>query len=228
MEERGAKVILVTSTAPGEGKSVLSQNLAESFAYWGKKVVLLDGDLRRPVLYQRFGHKRERMSLEDVLSGCADMDTVIRRHWDRKLTAVLNSVPVDKPTVLIDSTAMKQMVESFAKRADLVIIDTPPCGQLSDVSLYQQYADGILYVVQQDRLAIRQIVDAAASLNESENKLLGYVLNGAQQISQGYGKYGYGQYSYGKYGGYGKYGYGRYGKCGSYVETEHRDKVSER
>ena len=228
MERRNAKVILVTSTIAGEGKSVLSQHLAECFAYWGKKVVLLDGDLRKPTLYHRFGFKEEKMSLEAVLSGDASLDTVLRQEEDGKLTLALNSTPVKNPTVLIDSAAMKELIASFATQADIVIVDTPPCDLLSDVSLYQQYADGILYVVQQDRIPIRQIVEAAESLHDSENKLLGYVLNGAQQVSQGYGKYGYGIYSYGKYGGYGKYGYGKYGHYSSYGESEQPAKISER
>ena len=224
MRKNGAKVILVTSTAPGEGKSALSQNLAESFAHWGKNVVLLDGDLRRPSLYRRYGYKQEHMPLESALFGKTPMDAVLRKRNDN-LILVLNSVPAEKPTVIADSSEMKAMIASFASQADVVIIDTPPCGQLSDAALYQQYADGIVYVVQQDRIAVRQIVDAAESLYDSENKLLGYVINGARQVSQGYGKYGYGKYSYGKYGGYGKYGYGKYSV---YSEPEQTGIISER
>lgn len=208
------KVILVTSTVPGEGKSTLSQNLAETFAHWGKKVVLMDGDLRKPSLHRRYGFKQDLFPLEDVLCGQAPADTVLRQRQADRLTLVLNSVPIEKPTVYIDSSEMQQMIATLVEQSDIVIIDTPPCGQLSDVSLYQQYADGILYVVQQDRMAIAQIVSAAENLCSSANNLLGYVLNGAQQVPQGYGKYGYGKYSYGSYGGYGKYGYGKYESYG--------------
>ena len=204
------KVILVTSTAAGEGKSTLSQNLAEIFAHWGKKVVLLDGDLRKPSLYRRYGFKQDVFPLEDVLCGQTPVDAVLRQRQEGRLTLVLNSAPVEKPTVYIDSAEMKQLIALLAEQADLMIIDTPPCGQLSDVSLYQQYAGGILYTVQQDRMPITQIVRAAENLSSTANKLLGYVLNGARQVPQGYGKYGYGKYSYGKYGGYGKYGYSKY------------------
>ena len=230
IEHRRVKVMLVTSTAAGEGKSVLSQHLAENFAYWGKRVALLDGDLRKPMLYQRFGVKK-RMSLEKVLSGEEAMETVLCREQNGKLTQVLNSVPVEDPTVVINSAAMADMIALLAEQADLVIIDTPPCGQLADASLYQQYADGIPYVVQQDRMTVRQIAQAVENLYESDNKLLGYVLNGAQQTAKGYGKYGYGTYSYGKYGEAGKYGYGKYGKYGhygSYGENGQRNRASER
>lgn len=216
MAQKKAKVILVTSTAPGEGKSMISQNLAESFAHWGKKVVLIDGDLRKPVLYRRFGFKRENMSFKSVLDGNAPLDTVLRYKRDGKLALILNTVPVENPTVIINSSAMKKFIKSFANVADVVIVDTPPCAQLSDAPIFEQYADGILYVVQQDRMSIYQVEEAITNLCDSENKLLGYVLNGAQEVPQGYGKYSYGKYSYSKYGKYtyGKYGYGKYGSYG--------------
>ncbi|MBQ6701831.1 MAG: polysaccharide biosynthesis tyrosine autokinase [Clostridia bacterium] len=207
MKRKDAKVIIVTSTASGEGKSVISRNLAESFAHWGKKVVLFDGDLRKPTQYKHFGFKKEQMSIEDVLSGKAAVETVTRKAKEDKLILVLNTVSVEKPTLLIDSPKMKKMMESFRSWADIVIIDTPPCGQLTDAFLFKQYADGILYVVQQDYMTVNRIVDAVEGINDSENKMLGYVLNGAQEITRGYGKYGYGKYSYGKYGSYGKYSY---------------------
>lgn len=225
MEKQGAKVLLITSTAPGEGKSVLSQNLAASFAHWGRKVVLLDGDLRKPSLYQYHGYKQESFPLEDVLLGQASVDTVLRQLQDGKLTLVLNSQSMEKPTVYIDSPAMKALIDHCTAHADIVIIDTPPCSWLSDVSLYSQYADGILYVVQQDRMGVDQIVESAENLCSTENKLLGYVVNGAQETPQGYGKYGYGQYSYGKYGGYGRYGGYRHYKS---YEEHHHSGISER
>ena len=227
IKRRNIKVMLVTSTAAGEGKSVLSRHLAESFAYWGKKVVLLDGDLRRPTLYQRFGLKREHFPLGAVLSGNTSLDTAFFQKQEGNLTLVLNSIPVKNPTLLIDSSAMKDLIASLSAQADLVIIDTPPCGQLSDVALFQQYADGVLYVVQQDRIPIRQIVEAAERLCDSENKLLGCVINGAEQLPQGYGKYGYGKYGYGKYG-YGKYNHSKYGHYGVYGEASQQAKTSER
>ena len=226
MEKQGAKVLLITSTVPGEGKSVLSQNLAASFAHWGKKVILLDGDLRKPSLYQYHGYKQESFPLEEVLLGRADVDTVLRHRQNGKLTLVLNSQSMGKSTVYIDSPAMKALIDQFAAQADIVIIDTPPCNWLSDVSLYSQYADGILYVVQQDRISVGPIVDSIENLCSVENKILGYVINGAQETTQGYGKYGYGQYSYGKHGGYGTYG--GYGKTKSYEEEDRHSGTSER
>lgn len=220
MKRKDAKVILITSTAPSEGKSMLSQNVAEMLAHWGNKVILFDGDLRKPNLFKRYGLKNERISLLQVLSGKEPARSIIRKKDNENLWLALNTIPLEKPTSLIDSTAMKDLITSFRSSADIVIIDTPPCSQFSDVYLYEQYADGIVYVVQQDRISINQIVNAAKSINNSENKLLGYVLNGAREVTQGYGKYGYGKYSYGKYGKYGKYGYGKDKYYGTYGENK--------
>ena len=129
LADRNTKVILVTSTAAGEGKSSLSRSLAENFAHWGKKVVLLDGDLRKPSLARYCGFGQETFFLEKVLSGQAALDTVLRQQRDGKLTLILNSAPVQNPTVAVDSSAMKELINFCATQADLVIIDTPPCGQ---------------------------------------------------------------------------------------------------
>ena len=82
-----------------------------------------------------------------------------------------------------------------------------------------------MFVVEQDRISIHQIVEAAENLCDFENKLLGYVLNGAQKVHKGYGKYGYGKYSYGKYGYgyYGKYGYDNYGESGKHAKHQREE-----
>ena len=74
-------------------------------------------------------------------------------------------------------------------------------------------------------MSISHIVEAAESLDDTENKLFGYVLNGAQHINQGYGKYGYGKYGYGKYGSYGKYGYSNYGE--SHAHSKETESIQE-
>ena len=128
---------------------------------------------------------------------------------EKNLMLVGNTQPVQEPTVLLDSKKMESFIDSLAQKADCVIIDAPPCEVMSDVTVLQRYADRVLYVVRQDYARIPQITDAVEDLCTTENKLLGYVLNGTVKTAQGYGKYGYGTYSYGKYGN-GYYGY--YGK----------------
>lgn len=228
IEKKDIKVLLVSSTAPGEGKSTVSQQLAETFAYWDKTVILLDGDMRKPSLYRRYGIKGKQLSLEAVLSGNAPAETILLPQKGRPLTLAGNTELVENPTVCISSPAMKALIQAFSKQADLVIIDTPPCERIIDAELFQQYADGVVFVVQQDRIPISEIVSAAEDLCDSENKLLGFVLNGAEHIPQGYGKYGYGKYSYGRYGSYyGNYG-SRYGKYSYHSSSSATPSHSER
>ena len=210
LKKRGGKVILVTGSVPGEGKSTTSQYLATTLASWGKKVVLVDGDLRKPDLARRFGIRDREMSLEKVLRGEKSLETVICHR--EKLALVANTVPSADATVVLGLPETEALIGELAGASDYVILDAPPCGRMADAVLLSGYADGIVYVVQQDRVPISRIAESASSLCTAENKLLGYILNGADEKSGGYG-YGYGKYGYGRYG-YGRYGYGRYGRYG--------------
>ena len=203
------KTVLVTSTVPGEGKSMMSYALAEVFAGWGKRVVLMDCDLRKPSLYKNMGLKNVSVPLVDVINGKVSEDKAIYSHDSLPLKAVLNTNAVEDASVAINSEKMAKFVSRMEAEADIVIIDSSPCGSIIDAAMLQQYADSVFYVIQQDKVPVTDIVDAVENLCFDDNKLVGYALNGAEASIQGYGKYGYGKYGYGKYG-YGGYGYNRY------------------
>lgn len=221
-KKKGMKIILVTGTLPGEGKSTVSRVLASVLASWGRQVVLFDGDLRKPDLARRLGIRDREMPLEDVLRGKASLEQALHRFDGGNLILVGNTKPVKDATVVLSLPGTGEVLKRIAAAADYLILDAPPCGQMADAAILGEVADGILYVVQQDRAPSTQVAEAAAILNQTENKLLGYVLNGADAQSGDYG-YGYGKYGYGKYG-YGRYGYGRYGRYGHYGSREDREK----
>lgn len=231
MKKDGLKVFLVTSTAPSEGKSTISLALAEAFESWGKKTVIIDGDLRNPTLYRRVGLKKKTLPLEKAIKGEVPIEDVMFKVTKNELCLVGNSIPVKQPTVLINSNEMRNFVNNLSMSVDCIFIDTPPCEAMSDVALYQEYADGIIYVVRQDYAPIKSIINAVESLGQIDSKILGYILNGVKQTAEGYGKYGYGKYShgkygygyYGQYGSYGKYGYDRYSRYGKFA-YRHYDK----
>lgn len=228
MAKNGAKVVLVTGTQPGEGKSLLSRHVAQTLASWGKRVYLLDGDLRRPSLYKALRCKDRALPMAAVLRGEAAVEALICDVGKQGLRLVGNSQAVDEPTVLLDSAPMQAMMDHLCARADYVVIDAPPCENLADVTVLQKYADGILYVVRQDYAPVERIVDTVESLENQACSLFGYVMNFAAHTAGGYGKYGYGAYGYGKYGNgyYGKYGhYSRYSK---YYHTEQAEGPSEK
>ena len=211
LDDCETKVLLVTSTLPGEGKTTVCRQLAQTLSDWGKRVYLIDGDLRKPNLYRVFKVKGRKMPLQDVLLGKEEQACILEKTGNN-LWLVGNTEPVAEPTVLLDSPQMGALIASISGDADYVIIDAPPCDVMSDVAVLQRYCTKVLYVVRQEYAQVQKVLDAVEELCATENKLMGYVLNGTVKTAQGYGKYGYGAYSYGKYGN-GYYGhYGHYGK----------------
>lgn len=227
LEQADAKVLLITGTLPGEGKSLLARYVAQTLAEWGKQVTLVDCDLRNPSLYKQF-KCHNALCLEAVIRQTAPLDTVLCSTGIKRLQLVGNTEPVREPTVLLDSAGMEGLIQKLRQDADFVILDTPPCDSLSDVTVLQKYADRVVYVVRQDYASVDQIVDTVQSLTNDESKLTGFVLNFAAKTAGGYGKYGYGAYSYGKYGNgyYGKYGH--YNKYSKYYNTEQSEGPSDK
>lgn len=228
LEQSGSKVLLVTGTQAEEGKSLIARYLAQTLAEWGKRVYLIDCDLRKPSLHKLLKCKEQKLPLGDYLNGKASLDAVLCHTNTKGLTLVGNTESIREPSVLLDTQAMKDLIGNLASRSDYVILDAPPCDGLSDVATLQSYAQRILYVVRQNYTAKEQIVDAVEHLTDEESKLLGFVLNYAEKTASGYGKYGYGAYSYGKYGNgyYGKYGH--YNKYQKYYHTEESGGPSEK
>lgn len=212
MKQREDQVLLVTSTGPGEGKSTVSMNLALAMAQNGRKVILMDGDLRKPDLKDRLELTKQTASLTDVLSGNMKLDDAIVRFPGETFAFLGNSEPISKSVSVISSPEMKQLILELRKNADYIIIDVPPCQIMADTAHYWDYADGVLYVVKQDQVNRSQILNAVSELPENGAKLIGCVLNGVQGGLVGYG-YGYG-YGYGGYGSkkYGSHGYGYHSK----------------
>ena len=231
MDGKDGRVLLVTGTLPGEGQSTTAQLLAETLAEWGKRVCLIDCDLRKPSLYARHSQKNKVLSLADCLTDNADESAKLYALGTDNLLLLGNSVPVDYPTEVLANTNMQTLISQIAQKVDFLIMDAPPCDTLSDVTVLQQYADRILYVVRQDFAPVARIQAAVEELCEQDERLIGYVLSFADETASGYGKYGYGTYSYGKYGNgyYGKYGYARkYGHYSKYDYTEQSEGSSEK
>ena len=223
LDEKGGKVLLITSTVPGEGKSMLSVNLAYTLAKNGKQVLLVDADLRRQDLAKRMGWKGSRLSMEEILSGHCEMEKAVTYEPESGIYFLGGKKPLNK-TTLLQSKNLGQLLEQIKPLMDYIILDAPPCGAFEDVFLMEEYTDNILYVIMQDHAPRNQIIDAVASLEAEEAPVIGYVFNGVAGVfGNSYG-YGYGKYGhYGRYGRYGRYGYGHYGHYGE--EKPEREKV---
>lgn len=225
MKNKKAKVLMITSTNSGEGKSALAVNLAIAAASQGKRVMLLDGDLRkqsdRRLITDTVGY-----GLESVVEGeCSLKEALVKDEasgvW--LLCGTRKTAHVQK---VLNSSEVKKIVETCKAAMDLVIIDAPPCELFEDANVLAEHADCTLYVLRHDYVQKRKLIQGISDLEDSSAPLLGYVFNRVpvHQGRYGYYSYGYGRYGYGYYGYGGKYSYGYKDGSGYGKGSKHRRK----
>lgn len=176
------KTVLVTSTLPGEGKSTVAANLAVSLAQTGKKVALVDCDLRNPsdaIILET----PEGAGLVDFLQGKAKFaECVISGQTVTEngtgLLFVRGGKSVRDASAYLGSDRMKQLIHMLESQMDYVILDAAPVGLLTDAGILAQYAGGAIFVVRQDYTKVDRILEAMEQLTESRCRILGCVLNG--------------------------------------------------
>jgi polysaccharide biosynthesis transport protein len=199
-------VIQVTSANPRDGKTTVATNLAVSAAQSGKRVLIIDGDLRRPRVDAAFGIKAET-GLVEVLAGDAELlDTVCESSIENLWLLPCGKKP-SNPAEILSSPEFEQLVEMVREHYDLVIIDSPPILAVSDPMIIAPRVDGVLLTVRITKHGRPEVIQAREILTSLDVKILGVVVNGSGK-NVGYG-YGYGRKSYGHGYGYGySYGYG--------------------
>lgn len=195
------KVIMVTSTAPEEGKTTVISNLALSISRTKKKILVVDADLRNPSINDILAVDK---SDENIIE--AKSDYTIYKYNDN--VSVLN-FSVDNYFNILKLKELRNFFSKIKENYDYVLVDTPPCGLVSDSLIIAQAVDTVVYVVMQDTVRTSKIQNSIDELLSSDVKIAGCILNAAESGLQGYGRY-YGYGSYYKYGHYGKryYGYG--------------------
>ena len=206
----GQKVILVTSTVSGEGKSFISVNLAISLSLLGKKVVIVGLDIRKPGLNKVFNISRKEQGITQYLSNPEKnlMDLVQASDVSKSLYILPGGTVPPNPTELLARDGLDKAIETLKKNFDYVILDTAPVGMVTDTLLIGRVADLSVYVCRADytRKAEFTLINELAENNKLPN--LCTVINGLDFQKKKYGYY-YGYGKYGKYYGYGKrYGYG--------------------
>ena len=204
MKMNGQKVLLVTSTEPSEGKTTVATNLALAMAQRGEKVLLIDGDLRKPDIRKYFASHSEK-TIVNVLKGDAELSEAAVYLKDEGIYVLRGNKPISNPIEMINSGRMENLIKQAREFADVVIIDAPPAGILADAAHYYEYADGVVMVIRQDWANQSKILDAVQEFPGQGEKLIGCVLN---MVKTGFASYGYGYSSYG-------YGY-RYGNYYQY------------
>jgi succinoglycan biosynthesis transport protein ExoP len=195
--------IMVTSPSPSEGKTTVSINLSSSLAMDGRKVVLLDTDMRKPKIHKAF-QEPVQPGLSNYLSGGASLAGILRPTIIPNLYLITAGTTSPNPFQLLNSQAFKNLVQELRKDFQHIVFDTPPIVGFADGRTISGQSDGVLVVFKHQATSRNAARLAMQLLNQVNSRILGGVLNMAQFHRLGYGKY----YGYHKY--YGKY-YKHYG-----------------
>lgn len=187
------KVFLVTSAAAGEGKSTIAANVAMSLAMGGAKVVLVDCDLRNPSVREHLNMKEKGPGLFELLTDRVEFEKVFQWNEKYQMYVIPGGQPYNNASELLNSGAMRTLMNDLREKADYVILDTAPVGMLTDTAVLAEVADAALFVVKQDYVNCSGILEGISELAQSRIYISGCVLNGAKA---GVGGYGYKSYHY--------------------------------
>jgi len=183
----GGHTVLVTSTGPLEGKTTTALNLAIAAVLSGRRVVLVDSDLRRPALHRLLGLNGSR-GLTDLLAGEAKMPEVFQGFQDTGLRVISSGTRAPNPTDLLDSARMRDLIKELRKQADLIIFDSPPLLSSADSLVLASLSDAVLMVCVPGTSHRRALRRAQMLLGHIGRSVSGVVLNKVER-KPGYGYY---------------------------------------
>lgn len=200
LTHRDQKTILVTSSMSGEGKSFVAMNLASTFALLGKKVVLMELDLRKPKISQHLSLDRSA-GFSTYAIGLSDLEHIVVPSGVQENLYVITSGPIPpNPAELIMEQRSRELFELLKEHFDYIIIDSAPIGLVTDAQLLKEHADATLYLVRQGVTFKDQIRMADEFYRGNKFPKMSLVVNDIDmKKGKGYGYYGYG-YGYGYYG----------------------------
>lgn len=198
--DEDCRVIGVTSSVRGEGKSTTTLNLAYSLAEAGKYVLVVECDMRLPTLAKRLGIDGEK-GVSNLLAGLCNGSEVIKHTQLHKNLYVLPAGEIPpNPSELLGSERMKVTLDILRKDFDYILLDLPPVTAVSDPLVASKLTDGMVLVVRQNYSSKRAIAEAVRQLRFVDAKILGFVMTDSNTAAPGrkkyYKKYGYG-YNYG-------------------------------
>ncbi|MDY4077640.1 MAG: CpsD/CapB family tyrosine-protein kinase [Clostridium sp.] len=184
--DKHKKVILVTSTEAGEGKSTISSNLALSLSQDNKKVVIVDGDLRKPSVHKQFRISGS-IGLTEVLIGEQSLNSV-KYKINPYLDAITSGHIPPNPAELLASDEMEKLIKNLKEEYDYVIIDTNPIGLVADAQILSSKVDGVILVARYEKTKKENLLNCKKMIDQVGGNTIGVVLNG---IDEKRGKYYY-------------------------------------
>jgi len=194
--ESHSKEVLVTSATVGEGKSTIAALLAlTAVENTDGEVLLVDSDLRRPVLHSLFGLKREN-GFKELLSGKIDLESTLKGCFQPNLKIITSGGGREPVWQLLETTKLREIFQSLKSRFSYLIVDTPPVIPVSDVLSLASELERVLLVVKAGETPREVVKRAADLLKEAGTQILGVVLNNARQVLPYYYNYSYYHYHY--------------------------------
>ena len=197
--------LLITSSAPGDGKSTVAINLATALATSGKKVILVDCDLRKGTIATYLKISRNADGITSVFNDGKNLSDVVISVKGLGIDFLpVGPFPLN-PAEMIGSKKMIALVKMLSSAYDYVILDTPPVSVVTDAAILSRYVDGVILVARANTTTKQALMASKQTLDDVNANILGAVLNDYDAKSDSYGRYssyGYGKYGYGGYGGY--------------------------
>ncbi len=198
--DRAPKVILITSSVPDEGKTTVALSLARIIARSDKKVVLIDGDLRRPSVANAIQLPPVEHSLTELLSGQTTLDKCLVKDPRSNVMILPTTKVTGNPPDLMASTAMEKMIAALRSTFDAVVIDSAPLLPVNDTKVLARLVDTVVFVVRWEKTERKAVASAARSLADVKAPVAGVVLTRADATRYRYYSYGYNSYyNYNKY-----------------------------
>ncbi len=195
--DRPLQVLGLTSAGPSEGKSLTASNLALAFAQLGKKTLLVDSDLRRPVLHHIFNQPREPGFTDLFMSepNLETINTIVRKEIRKNFSLITAGIFTPTPVELLGSQKMAQLIDFFRADYDLILFDTPPVVAVTDATLLGTKTDGMLIIIKSHHTDREIVIRAINNLQNVGVRIVGAVLNNID-LSHKYSSYGYYKYYY--------------------------------
>ena len=180
--DKQVKTLVVTSSNAGEGKSTVSGNLAYTFFQSGKRVLIIDCDLRKPSLHRKFNVSNE-VGLTDVLVGTSELNKVMKKIDDNLYLLTTGTLPPN-PAEIIGSNTMENFLDECKINFDYIILDTPPILPVTDSKLLAIKADATVLVVRSEISKSKQVSQAFKELEKVNANVIGTILNDVEMHSE--------------------------------------------
>ena len=186
-------IFVVTSPTANNGKTIISINLAVSFAQMGKRTLLIDADMRNPTIHRMFSISVKN-GLSEILAGLTDNISVSKTDVENLSVLTAGKIPPN-PAELLSSARMDKLLEFVKEHYDCVFIDTPPINLVTDSTIFAQKVTGYIVIVKTDTTNTHDVKTTVTNIEQIDGNILGFILNDVNSEKKKYYSY-YRKYNY--------------------------------